>query len=92
MYRVLALIALVACADDSPMCGAPDHVPYDCEPTTGPGCVGGVVWQGSTDHPDTTYPVECTAVLPECMTLRNGPVTFQCQHLGSAGFVWVQPQ
>ena len=93
MYRLLALIAItIACTDDSRMCGAPDHVGYDCDPTTGPGCVGGPIWQGAVDHPDSVYPVQCTATLPECRTLENGPVTAQCQHLASAGFLWVLSQ
>ena len=94
MYRllVIAISLVIACADDAPKCGAPDHVGYDCDPTTGPGCVGGPVWQGAIDHPGTVYPAECTATLPECRTLGNGPVTAQCQNVGSAGFLWVEPQ
>jgi len=82
-----------ACAEDGPeaTCDAPDHVTYSCQPTDGPGCSGGPIWRGATDHPENVYPAGCFADMPECSGIRKGhPVTEMCGNFGS-GLSWGIP-
>ena len=90
---VTASCALGCGSDDvGPSCTLPNETMYSCQPVPNGshGCVGGPVWSavqrpidGSLhrDDDDKTFPVGCTADIPDCSTFLIGaPRRFECDN------------
>jgi hypothetical protein len=86
------LLVMVACSSSNdPWCKPPSHTTYSCQPIptgTTVDCIGGPKWTrigaptdaSFQDDPDTIFPENCHAEIPDCSPFYKGsPRGFTCE-------------
>ncbi len=82
------VLASTGCRKDADQCDPPATTTYACAPapTGSDGCTGGPGFGATTaPDPDKTFPIGCTASLPQCAGAYPSEVqTCSCERVGAA--------
>ncbi len=92
---MLFVTVLSACFE----CDLPETTTYSCQPVaaSSSGCQGGPMWQPKAsdagpprqDDPGLTFPIGCSAEIPDCSGPQGSSRTFECI-TGSGQGLWIE--